>query len=511
MGLRRMQKKSGELPLSEVGVEILKILQETFGFAGFRGQQGEVIDELMAGRPALLLMPTGMGKSLCYQLPARLFSEQGRGLTLVISPLISLMKDQVDAALAKGLRAAFINSSLSGEERAARYKRLARGEYELLYVTPERFRIPEFRNALATNQVALLAVDEAHCISSWGHDFRPDYSRLGEIRTTLADPLTIALTATATPQVASDILTQLHLPGARVFNSGVARPNLSLSVRDVHGLDEKIRAFVGYRHQSPGPAIIYFSLIGTLRKFADEISRLGIPHLTYHGQMNDRDRKRSQEAFLISGVGEVDGSDVILATPAFGLGIDKPNIRLVMHAEIPGSIEAYYQEVGRAGRDSLESTCVALSDDDDVSIQNDFMNWANPDPGFVRAVYNLIDRNLVRARQEGFDYLRTQMNFYNRRDFRVETAVNQLERWGSLEGRQPRDWKPVQSPPDEYLDQKLFDLRLRGQKQKLFQMVEFTKMAEGCRMVAVAAYFGFLSAVPCGKCDLCMTQAGASR
>ncbi|MES2966018.1 MAG: RecQ family ATP-dependent DNA helicase, partial [Bdellovibrionota bacterium] len=379
-----------------------------------------MIDALLEGRSSLLLMPTGMGKSLCYQLPSRLFSEEGSGLTLVISPLIALMKDQVDAALSKKLKAAFINSSLNGEERAARYRRLSAGEYELLYVTPERFRIPEFREALAKNRIALLAVDEAHCISSWGHDFRPDYSRLGDIRAALGHPLTLASTATATPQVQTDILGQLSLHDAAVFNSGVARPNLALSVVDVHGLDDKVRAFVGFRHLHPGPAIVYFSLISTLRKFSDEISKLGIAHLTYHGQMHDKDRKRSQEAFLASDDG------VILATPAFGLGVDKENVRMVLHAEVPGSVEAYYQEVGRAGRDGAPATCVMLFDDDDVSIQNDFMNWANPDPGFIRAVYNLIERNLVRARQEGFDYLRTQMNFYNRRDFRVETAVGQL-------------------------------------------------------------------------------------
>ena len=314
--------------------------------------------------------------------------------------------------------------------------------------------------------------------------------------------MTLALTATATPQVQVDILSSLGLSDALVFNAGVERPNLALSCHDVHGMDEKVRSFVAYRHLVPGPAIVYFSLISTLKEFASAISKLGFEFLTYHGQLNDRDRKRQQEAFLKS------RDAVILATPAFGLGVDKPDVRMVMHAEVPGAIEGYYQEVGRAGRDGLPSSCVLLFDDDDVSIQSDFMNWANPDPGFIRAVYNLIDRNLVRARQEGFDYLRTQMNFYNRRDFRVETAVGQLERWGSLEGRQPREWTPVESPPDEYLDQKLFDLRMKSQRQKLYQMVELAKLEEGCRMVEVSKYFGFAGATPCGKCDLCIRQTG---
>jgi ATP-dependent DNA helicase RecQ len=449
-----------------------------------------------------------MGKSLTYQLPARLLAEEGRGLTLVISPLIALMKDQVDAAVKKGLRAAFINSSLTGDEREARYRRLAEGGYELLYVTPERFRIPAFLEALASNKIALLAVDEAHCISAWGHDFRPDYSRVGEFRHQMGDPLTLALTATATPHVQKDILVQLGIESAQVFNRGILRPNLEIEVHDVHGLDEKVRAFVAYRHLHPGPAIIYFSLIQTLRKFSDEVRRLGIRHLTYHGQMQDRDRKRSQEIFIKS------DDAIILATPAFGLGVDKENVRLVMHAEVPGSIEAYYQEIGRGGRDGRSASCVLLYDEDDVTIQTDFLSWANPDPGFIRAVFNLIERNPTRAQQEGFDYLRTQMNFYNRRDFRVETAVNQLERWGCLEGRQPREWRAVQEPPAEFLDQKLFEARIKAQKQKLFEMISYaTQRPElsvfACRMVEVSRYFGFPGEKPCGVCDLCRTQGSS--
>jgi ATP-dependent DNA helicase RecQ len=505
---------------SEMSADLLsqghQALELIFGYSSFRGDQEAVINSILAGQNALLLMPTGMGKSLCFQIPARIFDQLGQGMTLVISPLIALMKDQVDAALEKGFKTCFINSSLSSDERQKRYRRLAKGEYELVYVTPERFRIPEFLAALRANKVALLAVDEAHCISSWGHDFRPDYSRLGDLRRDLGDPVTLALTATATPQVQKDILAQLRLSeeSCRVFNQGVIRPNLATSVIDVHGMDEKARAFVAFRHRTPGPAIIYFSLIQTLAKFSEVLGRLGIDHLVYHGQLQDRDRRRSQEAFLQS------DNALILATPAFGLGVDKSNVRLVMHGEVPGSLEAYCQEIGRAGRDGAPAECILLYDSDDVAIQLDFLNWANPDPGFIQGVYNLIDRNLVRARQEGFDYLRSQMNFYNRRDFRVETSVNLLERWGSLEGRQPREWQTVRPPPEEFMNEELYQIRMRGQKQKLYEMVHFAKLVEGCRMVEIARYFGLGSGfrgassgneveiTPCGICDLCLRGLG---
>ena len=491
------------MELSGKAAQIKRVLKDVFGFDHFRGDQGEVVDAVLARRNVLLLMPTGMGKSLCYQLPSRVFSEEGVGLTLVISPLIALMKDQVDAALSKGLRATFINSSLTSEERAARYRKLGEGKYEIVYVTPERFRVPEFRAALQKNQIALLAIDEAHCISAWGHDFRPDYSRLGDYRREIGDPPTLALTATATRAVQKDILTQLRLEetvtAPLIFNRGVLRPNLAIEVFDVHGLDQKVQAFMALRHSNPGTTIVYFSLIQTLRKFSDEIGRLGIQHLTYHGQLGDRERKRSQEAFTQS------RDDVlILATPAFGLGIDKENVRAVMHAEVPGSIEAYYQEIGRAGRDGLPAHCALFFDDDDVSIQDQFQDWSNPDPGFISAVYNLIERNLTRAQQEGFDYLRRQMNFYNTHDFRVETSVNLLERWGSIEGKQPRDWRPIQSPPEEYLERRLYDQRSRAQKNKLYEMVTLAKLDDGCRMVMIAGYFGFPEEKPCGHCDLCV-------
>lgn len=481
-------------------------LHEIFRFSSFRGDQEAIIRRLSLDRQsALVLMPTGMGKSLCYQLPARLLYAAGEGMTLVISPLIALMKDQVDAAVKKGLKAAFINSSLSGDERRRRYAELARGEFELLYVTPERFRVPEFRQSLLGQRVALLAVDEAHCISSWGHDFRPDYSRLGDIRHELGDPLTLALTATATPQVRNDILLQLRLTPhtTAIFDHGIRRDELALSVLDVHGSDEKVRALVAFRHRFSGPAIVYFSLVQTLTGFSQAIARLGVEHEIYHGKLHDRERRRAQERFLASADG------LILATPAFGLGVDKDNVRLVMHAEMPGSIEAYYQEVGRAGRDGAPAAAVLLLDEDDITIQADFLRWANPDPGFVRTVFNLIARNLLRSQQEGFEFLRGQMNFYNRRDFRVETAVNQLERWGAIEGLRPRDWQVLGEPPAEYLDERLYEARMQSQRLKLEQMVGFCQMTNGCRMAKIANYFGSSEQLACGVCDLC--EAGGRR
>jgi ATP-dependent DNA helicase RecQ len=234
-----------------------------------------------------------------------------------------------------------------------------------------------------------------------------------------------------------------------------------------------------------------------LRELSDQLDRLGISHFTYHGQLSDRERRTSQDRFLAS------DDALMLATPAFGLGIDKPNVRLVMHGELPSSIEAYYQEIGRAGRDGKLSGCVLLFDPDDIAIQLDFIKWANPEPSFIRAVYQLIERNLDRARAEGFDYLRAQMNFYNKRDFRVETALNLLERYGSLEGaRNPRVWQPVSEPEGEYVDQTLYEARLKGQNQKLHEMVLFVRH-DGCRMQQIHEYFGSSLTNQCGICVNC--------
>jgi ATP-dependent DNA helicase RecQ len=419
-----------------------------------------------------------------------------------------------------GVRAAAINSAMSRQDRLDRLARLREGHWQLLYVTPERLRKAEFLEAFAeyqkTRRLQLLAVDEAHCISQWGSDFRPDYSRLGEFRELIGNPPVMALTATATPVVQKDILRQLGIPDAKIFSGGLERPNLALKVHEVYGQDEKIRNIFALRQQVPGTALVYFSLIQSLHNTSRELARLGIRHLVYHGDLSSSDRHGNQKKFL-----EEDGH-LMLATPAFGLGVDKPNVRLLIHSEISNSVESYFQEVGRAGRDGLPSECHLFFDNDDVSIQMDFIKWANPDPSFVRKVFQLIVDNPLRAEQEGTDFLREQMNFYNRRDYRVETALNLLERWGCLERVQSRLGFQVsgevegknlqeifQNNLDENLNDALVGQRVKTQNEKLLEMVRYASLSAGCRMSFILEYFGE-PAKKCGICDLCSAGAGVA-
>lgn len=446
---------------------IQQILKSQFGLESFRGAQQTVIEGLLHGESALVLMPTGSGKSLCYQLPSVVF----KGLTLVVSPLIALMKDQVDQARRVGLKAAFINSSQSRESKQQVLKQVAAGQITLLYLTPERFRKAELWEAIKDRPLSLFVIDEAHCISEWGHDFRPDYSRLGEIREKLGNPLTLALTATATPEVKLDILEQLHLNSgsSKLYDSGVERANLELKVIEVYGLAQKVQGFVGLHHAHPGSQIVYFSLISSLEEFSKELSRLNIPHYVYHGQLYDKERRRQQEQFL------TDPKGLMLATPAFGLGINKADIRMVIHGEVPGSIEAYFQEVGRAGRDGLPAFGYLLYDADDVSVQMDFIKWSSPEPEFIYRVYQLIANNSDAVKAGGLDYLRGQLLFYHKRDFRLETALNILERYGFIEGQNQREWKAIETPSGELMDVELHAKRIKQQQKKLLQLIELTR------------------------------------
>ncbi|MDT3695451.1 MAG: ATP-dependent DNA helicase RecQ [Ignavibacterium sp.] len=472
------------------------ILKNYFGFESFRGLQETIIKRITEERKhSLVLMPTGSGKSLCYQIPALYFENK----TIVISPLIALMQDQVDALRKKNVPAAFINSTLSKQEREKGLEDFLNGSIKILYVTPERFRKKDFVEKLKTVKIDLLAVDEAHCISEWGHDFRPDYSRIGEFRKILGNPLTIALTATATKDVQADIILKLNLKTdeVKIFHQGIERPNLRLEAADVFDDKEKLKEICSTLEKYDGSGIIYFSLIKTLERFSEIIGDKGFEHGVYHGKLEDRQRKQMQRDFLNG------KQKLILATNAFGMGIDKADIRFVIHAEVPSSIESYYQEIGRAGRDGKDSLCLLLYNQEDLYTQMEFIKWSNPDADFYFALYNLLQRDIGLINSSGIDYLREQMSFKNRNDFRIETAIAMLDRYGVTEGEiEQKNLKVIESLPAILLDEDYLKEKLLNDNKKLLSMVNYFRN-EKCRRIFISDYFGFPGEKPCGNCDNC--------
>jgi len=352
-----------------------------FGLEQFRSGQRQVIDSVLAGEDCLCVMPTGGGKSLCYQLPA----VAGAGLTLVVSPLIALMKDQVDQLLTLGLRATCINSMLAPDEVNQRLEGIAAGDFDLVYVAPERFRSGRFLAAIGRAHVSRLAIDEAHCISEWGHDFRPDYARLGDIRRRIGSPATIALTATATQTVREDIVAQLQLSTPRIYITGFARENLSYEVTAPGSVAQKQTHLIEFLSTAPGSGIIYASSRKRCEEVAEAVAEAtGRRTTVYHAGLDPQTRQRAQDNFMS------DRAEIVVATTAFGMGIDKPDVRFVVHYNLPGTLEAYYQEAGRAGRDGLPSRCLLLYNAGDRYIQEFFIDTSYPPAEVVAEVYNYL-------------------------------------------------------------------------------------------------------------------------
>ncbi|MCU0797930.1 MAG: DNA helicase RecQ [Akkermansiaceae bacterium] len=335
--------------------QLADLLKRHFGYDSFRPLQRDIMEQALADRDTLAILPTGAGKSLCYQLPALARD----GLTVVVSPLIALMKDQVDQLTASGIPATFLNSTLDPQENRDRLAAIRAGEIKLVYLAPERLMSGDFLSIVRTWKVTALAVDEAHCISEWGHDFRPEYRRLRELREALPGVPVIALTATATPRVREDIVTQLSLQDAAVFVASFNRPNLNYLVEPKQDATARLVQFIKSRGMDSG--IVYAQSRKRTEELAATLRNSGIPAICYHAGLEAPERARNQEAFLRDEV------RVVCATVAFGMGINKPDVRFVIHADLPKNIEGYYQETGRAGRDGLPADCLLLYSRGDVA------------------------------------------------------------------------------------------------------------------------------------------------
>ncbi|QJE96836.1 RecQ family ATP-dependent DNA helicase [Luteolibacter luteus] len=433
---------------------ILDTLRDRFGHAGFRGGQREVVEGLIDGRSMLAVFPTGGGKSLCYQLPALLLD----GVTLVVSPLIALMKDQVDALRAKGVAAARLDSTLEREEYEAVIRSLGDGSLKLLYVAPERLSNEGFRARLKKLRIALVAIDEAHCISEWGHNFRPDYLKLAKLCRDLKVPRVLCLTATATPAVAKDIRKGFRITEGDHIQLSFHRANLDLRVSPLSAGERKAHLLRRLK-ESEGPAVVYVTLQHTAEEVATFLQKNGLPARAYHAGLPDEFRASAQEDFMAG------TTRVIVATIAFGMGIDKADIRAVYHYNLPKSIENYTQETGRAGRDGKLSACELLACGDDLVTLENFIHGDTPSPAAVR---HFID-HVLRLGNE-FDLSTYELSSVNDiRPLVVGTLLTYLELEGIIEATR-MFWSTYQVRPLRDMESMLagYDARRKTFLRKIF-------------------------------------------
>jgi ATP-dependent DNA helicase RecQ len=474
-----------------------EILVERFGHRDFQKGQWEPIKAVLEGHDALVVMPTGSGKSLIYQLPALMM----KGLTLVVSPLIALMKDQQDKLTACGVDAMAMHSHLSDTEARQLEQRVLDGEGEILYLTPERFKDRDFFERLLSRRVGLFVVDEAHCVSQWGHDFRPDYLMLGSIVKRLGRPPILALTATATDEVRRDIARQLGMEDFVVTITGFARPNLRFEVRRTVNQREKDATLRSLLRNSGGVGIVYVATVREAERLYEEL-RGEVPVGLYHGKMAAADRKDMQNRFM------ADRFKAIIATNAFGLGIDKPDIRFVIHYHFPGSVESYYQEAGRSGRDGDSAICTVLYRVEDSRVQSYFLGGKYPDVEEAARVALTLEQ-VPLGEQAQLDDLADKSGV-PRRKARIVLVL--LKRHGLVREYRGGSWERLSNQRmtsvDLSADLTDYEARRIQDRAKLRAMVQYCQTAQ-CRTRFILDYFGE-DVDPdweCGNCDACDAMA----
>ena len=478
------------------GRRVQSVVRDVFGLSELRHGQRAVIDSVLAGQHTLAIMPTGAGKSLCYQVPAMIKP----GMTVVVSPLIALMKDQFEKLAALGIEAVQVNSAIPADEIRRARKKIGRRSVEFVFTTPEQLAAPEFRTLVGRAAVDLLVIDEAHCISQWGHDFRPAYLESLRAIRTLGHPTVLALTATAPPDVADDIARQLNVGPLHVVNTGVHRPNLRYSVRPVASDLDKDRHLLEVLRRTDGATIVYCATIRHVEHVARQLALEGVDAVSYHGRMRAPDRVSAQDRFMR---GEV---RLIVATNAFGMGIDRADIRAVIHYDLPGSVDVYYQESGRAGRDGQPADCILLFQRSDRGLQSFFMAGRYPaHDDFLNLVEAL--RYVGEARSVTFDAVRESSPGIPAGKLRVMLSVFKdakllRQRQGARLELSPRLFSESVEPLAQAYEQ-----RRQKDREKLEQMVVYGQTAL-CRTRFLVEALG--DPVPWERCDICDNCTGVA-